>query len=64
MNKTYNGAELTDPEQIRLFDIFNFLLSIKEKGIQVYRLDFKTIMKTGIPDPETPDIPNLTEDEF
>ncbi len=52
-----------DSEQIRLFDAPNFLLSIKEKGIQVYQLDFKTIMEAGI-DPETPDIPDFIENEF
>ncbi len=64
MDRTYDGSELTDPEQIRLFDAPNFLLSIKEKGIQVYRLDFKIIMEVGISDPEIPDIPDLIEDEF
>ncbi len=64
MDRIYDGPELTDLEQIRLFDTSNFLLSIKEKGIQIYRLDLKTIMEAGIPDSEIPDIPDLTENEF
>ncbi len=64
MDRTYDRPELTNPEQIHLFDTPNFLLSIKEKDIQIYWLDLKTIMKTDIPDPETSDIPDLIEDEF
>ncbi len=64
MDRIYDRSELTDPEQICLLDTPNFLLFIKEKGIQVYQLDFKTIMETGIPDPETPNIPDLIEDKF
>ncbi len=33
MDKTYDGSELTDFEQICLFDASNFFLSIKEKDI-------------------------------
>ncbi len=64
MDRTYNKLELTDPEQICLLDTPNFLLFIKEKNIQIYRLDLKTIIETDILDPETPDIPDLIEDEF
>ncbi len=63
MDRIYDESELTDPEQICLFDIPNFLLSIKEQSIQVYRLDLKTIIEAGI-DPEIPDIPDLIEDKF
>ncbi len=63
MDRIYNRSELTDPEQICLFDTSNFLLSIKEKDIQIYWFDFKTIMEADI-DSETPDIPDLIEDKF
>ncbi len=53
-----------DLEQICLFNISNFLLSIKEKDIQIYRFDFKTIMEAGISDPEISDIPDLIENKF
>ncbi len=64
MDRTYDRSELTNPKQIHLFDISNFLLSIKKKDIQIYQFDFKTIIEIDIPNSETFDILDLIEDKF